>query len=120
MFIKNTKLAGRPKGRKDSFKRIRGVDKRIKSKEAYKAIKSYLALEKEYNKLKMFRDTLSKKSLKRKFINEQMRDRRYKQALLYELIAKNYLVNKLARELGVSRTMPYRRYRVAMRRKKNG
>lgn len=109
LFIASSKL-GKPKGAKDTYKRIRGVDKRRKDPEAYKAIKKYVAIEKEYEKLKTFRDTLNHGTVKRKYVISRMKNCRIRQALLYEIIAENYLLNKLAKELGVGRTMPYRRY----------
>lgn len=117
---------GRPKGRKDSGKRIRGVDKLHKDPLAYKAIKKYLEEEKNYNRLKKLRDTTKHGSQQRKFYVNQMRAVRVVQADLYETIAENYLVVKLCTELGVGVNKPYRRWKRARerqekeRKKQNG
>lgn len=115
LFIKRN-LGGRPKGRKDDYPRVRGVDKLRKDPKAYKAIKKYKELESEYHRLKMLKNTYGKGTRSRLFMIEAMRKTRLKQADLYEIIAENYLVGKLAKELGIGITMPYRRYLVSKKR----
>lgn len=101
---------GRNKGSKDSYKRIRSVGKRIKKPEGYKAIKKYLELEKQYDKYKMLRGTLKQGDKGKTFLTSRMKAVRLQQADLYEVIAENYLLDKLSTQLGIGRTMPYRRY----------
>lgn len=112
-----TRPRGRPKGSKDTIKRVRGVSKAHIPKEAYEYIKEYLRHEKDYNKTKMLRDSLPKYSRKRKWFNNHMRAIRDVQADLYLKIANNHLAHKLASELGIGRTIPYRRYLYCKQRK---
>lgn len=100
----------RPKGSKDTYKRVRGVYKRVKPRKAYKSLKNYIELEKRYNRLATIRKSIPKTSPQKKVYSLQMRNIRRKQALEYEVIAENQLVGKLCEKLGIGITMPYRRY----------
>lgn len=91
-----------------------------KDPEAFKAVKKYVAIEEEYKKLEKYKNTLGLGTTKRRLLVIKLREYRYRQAKLYRIIAKNCLLDKLSEELGIGKTMPYRRYVNAMRRKNNG
>lgn len=104
------KSSGRPKGSKDKLPRVRGISKVDKSPEAYKAMKKYIDLEKEYNKIKMLKKEYRNGTSQQRFYTKRLRRIRQRQADLYEIIAENHLAYKLAEKLNIGITQPYRRY----------
>lgn len=73
-------------------------------------MKKYIALEKEYNKIKKLKKEYRNGSSQQRFYTNRLRQIRQKQADLYEIIAENHLAYKLAEKLGIGITQPYRRY----------
>lgn len=70
----------------------------------------YIALEKEYNKIKMLKKEYRNGSSQQRFYTKRLRQIRLRQANLYEIIAENHLAYKLADKLNIGITQPYRRY----------
>lgn len=70
----------------------------------------YIALEKEYNKIKMLKKEYRNGSPQQRFYTKRLRRIRQGQADLYEIIAENHLAYKLASKLNIGITQPYRRY----------
>lgn len=70
----------------------------------------YIALEKEYNKIKKLKQEYRNGSSQQRFYTNRLRQIRQKQADLYEIIAENHLAYKLADKLNIGITQPYRRY----------